>query len=375
MGKRLLAAGLVLLAAVGCGKAHAFDAGAGAPPPAEVVADVDVSLFRVEHPEQFPLSKATARVAAPELVTTGVVAVDVTRSVPVVSLASGRVLAIYARVGDTVRKGQVLLRLRSDDVTGGIADYRKAVSDETLSRAQLERAQDLYKHGAISTSDLQLAENQATKAKVDLESKAEHLRLLGKSPNTASRNGMVDLAAPVSGVITDQQVTAASGLQALGSTAFTISDLSRVWIVCDVYENDLPGVHVGDGAEIRLNAYPGEVLRGTIGNIGSILDPNLRTAKVRIEVQNPGILRVGMFATTTFLGQTKEMHTTVPASAVVHLHDRSWVYLPAPRNKFRRVEVVAGRALEGNLQEIKSGLEPGQELVADALVLDHALEQ
>jgi len=132
---------------------------------------------------------------------------------------------------------------------------------------------------------------------------------------------------------------------------------------------------IGDGAEIRLNAYPGEVLRGTIGNIGSILDPNLRTAKVRIEVQNPGILRVGMFATATFLGQTKEMHTTVPASAVVHLHDRSWVYLPAPKNKFRRVEVVAGRALEGNLQEIKSGLEPGQELVANALVLDHALEQ
>ena len=373
MENRLLAAGLLLLAAAGCGKAHAFDAGAGAPPPAEVVPDVDVSLFRVEHPEQFPLSKATAREAAPELVATGVVAVDVTRNVPVVSLASGRVMAIYARIGDTVRKGQVLLRLRSDDITGAIADYRKAVSDEALSRSQLERAQDLYKHGAISMSDLQLADNQATKAKVDLESKADHLRLHGKSPD--SRNGIVDLAAPVSGVITDQQVTAASGLQALGSTAFTVSDLSQVWIVCDVYENDLRGVHVGDGAEIRLNAYPGEVLRGTIGNIGSILDPNLRTAKVRIEVQNPGILRVGMFAPATFLGQTKEMHTTVPASAVVHLHDRSWVYLPAPKNKFRRVEVVAGRALEGNLQEIKSGLEPGQELVANALVLDHALEQ
>src|SRR6266850_3135779 len=242
MENSLLAAGLVLLTALGCRNAHAIDAVAGAPPPAEVVRDVDVNLFSVEHPEQFPLSKATARVAAPELVTTGVVAVDVTRNVPVVSLASGRVVAIYARMGDSVRKGQVLLRLRSDDISGALADHRKAVSDEILSRAQLERAQDLFKHGAISMSDLQLAENQETKAKVDLESKAEHLRLLGKSPG--SQTGIVDLTAPVSGVITDQQVTAASGLQALGATAFTISDLSRVWIICDVYENDLPGVRV-----------------------------------------------------------------------------------------------------------------------------------
>jgi cobalt-zinc-cadmium efflux system membrane fusion protein len=132
---------------------------------------------------------------------------------------------------------------------------------------------------------------------------------------------------------------------------------------------------VGDAAEIRLNAYPGEVLRGNIANIGAILDPNLRTAKVRVEVQNPGVLRLGMFATATFQGQTKETRTVVPASAVLHLHDRDWVYVPAPKNRFRRVEVVAGRTLEDKLQEIKTGLAPGQDLVADALVLDHAVEQ
>ena len=374
MKSGLAGTGLVLLVAgVGCARAHASDVGAGAPPPTEVIRDVDISLFSVEHPEQFPLSRAVERIAAPELTATGVVAADVTRNVPVVSLASGRVVGLYARVGDTVKKGQLLLRLRSDDVSGGIADYRKAVTDEVLARAQLARARDLYEHGAISTNDLQLAENAEAKAKVDVESKEEHLRLLGKNP--ARANGLVDITAPVSGVITDQQVTNASALQALGSTAFTISDLSQVWILCDVYENDLANVRVGDAAEIRLNAYPGEVLRGNIENIGAMLDPNLRTAKVRVEVRNPGPLRLGMFVTATFQGQTKESRTVVPASAVLHLHDRDWVYVPAPNNKFRRVEVVAGRTLQDKLQEIKSGLEPGQELIADALVLDHAFEQ
>jgi len=372
MEMRLTGAFVALLVA-GCAKAHA-NAGAGAPPPAEVVPDVDLSLFSVEHPEQFPLSKAAERLAAPELTATGVVAVDVTRNVPVVSLASGRVVAIYARMGDTVKKGQVLLRLRSDDISGGIADYRKAVTDEVLARAQLERARDLYDHGAISANDLEIAQNAQTKAKVDVESKEEHLRLLGTRPGRTS--GMVDIAAPVSGVITDQQVTNASGLQGLGSTAFTISDLSRVWIICDVYENDLANVRVGDAAEIRLNAFPKEVLRGNIANIGAILDPNLRTAKVRIEVHNPeGMLRLGMFVTATFQGQTQETRTVVPASAVLHMHDRDWVYVPATKDKFRRVEVVAGRSLPENLQEIKSGLAPGQHLVADALILDRALEQ
>ena len=117
-------------------------------------------------------------------------------------------------------------------------------------------------------------------------------------------------------------------------------DLSSVWIVCDAYENDLPSVHLGDAAEIRLNAYPDLVLRGRVSNIGLMLDPNLRTAKVRIEVQNPGIMRIGMFVQATFRGQHKEVHTAVPAAAIVHIHDRDFVYLPAPDSKFRRVEVV-----------------------------------
>jgi len=362
-----------LLLLAGCGKAPDGKSAAGAPPPAIVVPDFDVSLFRVEHPEQFPLAEASSRTAAPELVVTGMVSPDVNRNVPVISMVSGRVVAVHARLGDTVEAGQLLLSVRSDDLLNGFSDYQKAVADEALTRAQLERARDLYAHGAISMNDLQVSQNADDKAKVDVETRAQHLRLLGKDPGQP--NGVVDITAPVSGVITDQQVTSAAGLQALGSAAFTISDLSRVWVVCDVYENDLRSVHVGDSAKIRLNAYPDRAFTGEVSNIGAILDPNLRTAKVRVEVPNPGVMHLGMFATATFRSQSVESRAVVPASAILHLHDRDWVYVPAADQSLRRVEVVAGNLLADNLQEIKSGIKPGQKLVKDALVLEHAINQ
>jgi cobalt-zinc-cadmium efflux system membrane fusion protein len=144
-----------------------------------------------------------------------------------------------------------------------------------------------------------------------------------------------------------------------------------------VYENDLAHVRLGDTAEIILNAYPGRPFQGRVSNIGMILDPSIRTGKVRLEVQNPGHMRLGMFAKATFRGQTQEMHTVVPASAVLHMHDRDFVFVPAPDKKFRRLEVVSGDLLHDNtnLQEIKSGLQPGQQVVTNALVLDHVLAQ
>ena len=363
---------LALLLLGGCSSAHG-DPAAEAPPPATVIPDVDVSLFSVDHPEHFPIVTATERITTSKLVVTGTVMPDIARNVPVLSLATGRVVAIHARLGDTVQKGQLLLSIRSDDVASGFSDYRKAVVDEVLARAQLERASDLYGHGAIAMNDLQVAQDTEDKAKVDLETTEEHLRLLGNDPQKPK--GVVDIYAPVPGVITDQQVTNAAGVQALGSNPFTISDLSYVWVVCDVYENDLPNVHLGDTAEVTLNAYPDKIITGQISNIGAILDPNIRSAKVRIEVRNPGMLRMGMFATATFHGQKKETHTEVPASAILHIHDRDWVYVPTPDRKFRRLEVVGGDALPNHMQEIKSGLTPGQQVVANPLVLEHAIEQ
>lgn len=364
---------ICLAAAVaGCGDSKG-DPKAEAPPPAKVEHEQDVNVISVDHPEQFPLATAEEYRSASQLQATGVVSPDVSRNVPVISMATGRVVEIKARLGDTVQKGQVLLRVQSADMSSAISDYRKATADEKLARAQYDRAKDLYEKGAVSLNDFQTAEDAENKAKVDLENTAERLRVLGGDVNNPAP--IVDIRAPVSGVITDQQVTAAAGVAGLGSpNPFTISDLSHVWILCDVFENDLPSVHIGETAEIRLNAYPDKVFTGRIGNVSPVLDPTLRSAKVRIEVANSGLMRVGMFVTAIFHGQKKETHSAVPAAAILHLHDRNWVYLPEGGGKFRRVEVNPGSMLPGNMQEILSGIKPGEKVVRNALVFQSTVE-
>jgi cobalt-zinc-cadmium efflux system membrane fusion protein len=142
-----------------------------------------------------------------------------------------------------------------------------------------------------------------------------------------------------------------------------------------VYENDLANVHMGETAGIRLNAYPDRTFTGVISNIGPILDPNIRTAKVRLEVRNPGLMRPGMFATATFHGQKSEHFAAVPATAILHLHDRDWVYIPAGEKKFRRVEVRGGDMLPGEMQIVLSGISVGQQVVTNALEFQNRVEQ
>jgi len=305
----------------GC-KSDKVNADSEAPPPAKVVSGLDASFFAVEHPELYPVVTATEYQAPSQLSVTGTVFPDISRTVPVISLASGRIVDIRARLGDTVKKGQVLLRVRSDDISGGFDAYRKAVSDELLARKQLDRAKLLFEHGAIAQGDLEVAQDNEDDAKTTLDTATEHLHLLGSDPDNPK--GLVDIVAPVSGVITDQEVANGAAVQAYSTpNPFTISDLTAVWIVCDVYENDMANVRVGQPAEIKLNAYPDKVLKGRISNIGSILDPNIRTTKVRIELANPGgMMRPGMYGTATLFGKEKRAYTAVPASAIVHLHDR-----------------------------------------------------
>ena len=376
-GLRAAATVALLLAAtlleLSC-KQAASDPQAEAPPPLKVQKVEDRNVFEVEHPELFPLTKAAPHTATSELQVTGAVNPDVSRNVPVISLASGRVTEIHARLGDTVTKGQLLLRVQSADISGAYNDYQQAIADEGLARKQMDRSKRLYDRGAIALKDLEVAEATETKATVTIKTTLEHLRVLGVDPDHPSP--IVEITAPVSGVITDQQVTNASGVQALGSqNPLTISDLSHVWIVCDVFENDLGAVRLGETADIRLNAYPNRVLRGTISNIGPVLDPNIRTAKVRIEVENPGLMRLGMFVTATFHGPQKETRAAVPAVAILHLHDRDWVYEPVQGKQFRRVEVVGGDMLPQGMQEIISGISPGQTLVTNALEFQNSVQR
>jgi len=362
--------------AAACTARGSTEGQSGAPPPAVVEHEEDGSAIRVDHPDRVALSTAEAREATSELSVTGVVSPDVSRAVPVVSLASGRVVDLRVRLGDRVQKGQLLLRIQSADVAAAFSDYRKAVADRALAERQLERATTLFERGAIAKKDEEVAQDTAAKARVDVENATERLRVLGVD---ASRppTPIVDVFAPASGVITEQNVTNAAGVKSLDNSPnlFTISDLSRVWIVCDVYENDLRAVQVGDTADIRLAAFPDRPLTGRISNIGAILDPAIRTAKVRLEVANPGLLRIGMFVTATFHGSATETHAVVPAAAVLHLHDRDWVYVPIANGRFERREVVGGQMLAGGLQELRSGLRPGERVVANALVFQNSVEQ
>ncbi len=371
----LMVANCAFLAAVlaGCNEGKA-DPKAEAPPPATVVPDMNSNNFKVDHPELFPLATAVAYKAAPALNVTGVVQPDISRAVPVISLASGRAVEVKARLGDTVRKGQLLMRVQSNDVAGAYQTYLKAVNDERLAKVQLDRAQILYNKGAVAKSALEIAQTAEQDAAEDLRAATEQLRVLGVNKDHPS--AIVDIVAPISGVITDQQVTNAAGVTALsGTNPFTISDLSSVWIICDVYENDLDAVRVGEFADIHLSAYPDKAFKGRIDNILPVLDPNLRTAKVRLEVPNPGSMRIGMFVTATFYGKQAETYASVPADAILHLHDRDWVYAPLGAGHFKRQEVVSGNMLPGNMQAVVSGLKPGDQVVSNALALQNTVEQ
>jgi cobalt-zinc-cadmium efflux system membrane fusion protein len=344
------------------------------PAPTTVESDLDANNFKVDHPEQFPLATAGERIAAPELNVTGVVSPDVSKQVPVPSLATGRIVEIDARLGDAVTKGQLLFKVRSADIANAFSNYRQAVKNEELTKIQLNRANTLFEHGAIPKSGQEVAQNAEDDNLVVLETAKEQIGLLGADPDHPT--GIVQAFAPVSGTITDQEITDQSAVQAYTApNPFTISDLSHVWIICDVWENNMAQVHIGEYADIHLVAYPDRVLKGRISNILPIIDPTIRTAKVRLEVENPGLMRIGMFVTATFHGETMEKRATVPASAILHLHDRQWVYTPLGNGRFRREEVTAGNMLPGNMQEVVRGIKPGDQVISNALVFQNTVEQ
>jgi len=356
----------------------AKDQGDSAPPPTQVIPVNDMNLITIDKNDvaKFPLVAAGQVETASELTATGTVFPDISREVPVISLANGRVVDIKTRLDDNVKKGQLLFRVQSADVSTAFNAYLKAVNDEQLANKAYLRAEDLLQHGAIAQAMVEQTEDAEKDAKADLAAAEQLLSVLGVDKDHPST--IVDVFAPISGVIIGQNVTnaAAAGVTLSGSaTAFTIADLSTVWILADVYENDIPKIKLGQESRFILNAYPDHPLIGHISDIGPVLDPSLRTAKVRIEVANPGILKLGMFGTATFTSLRKETHAAVPADAVLHLHDRDWVYLPAGGSQFKRTEVHAGKMLDGDRQEILSGIQPGQQVVTKALLLETAGNQ
>jgi cobalt-zinc-cadmium efflux system membrane fusion protein len=357
---------------MGCHHQTSADAGATATGEVKVEEIHGDGAVQVDHPEQFLLATVQSRPTVDEVHVTGAVTPDINRSVPVLSLAGGRAVEIRAKLGDEVTKGQVLLVISSPDVSQAFSEYQKAAADETFAHQQLTRERDLFAHGASARQDLDAAENAERKAQVDVRTAQQHISILGADLNNPSP--LISIRAPISGSIVEQNVTSGTGVRSMDNSPnlFTIADLSAVWVLCDVYENDLSRVRLGDPAEVRLNAFPDRVFNGRVGNISTVLDPAMRTAKVRLELANPGgLMRTGMFATATFRSRTEHMQPTVPSSAIMRLHDKDWVFVPLGGKRFRRVEVQTGPASDG-YQVIKSGLVEGGKVVANALQFSSA---
>jgi cobalt-zinc-cadmium efflux system membrane fusion protein len=294
----------------------------------------------------------------------------------VVSLGGGRVVDIKAKLGDNVKKGQTLLLINSPDLSGAFSDYQKAKADEELARKQLSRGELLYSKGAISQADFETAKDTEQKAQTDLHAAIQHVHVLGGDINNPTT--LLPLRSPISGVIVDQQVTGGTGVRSLDNQGalFTIADLSTVWVLCDVYQDMLPRVHLGDIAQVVLNGFPEDKYPAKVINISAVLDPNTRAAKVRLELPNPkGIMRSGMFVTATFRAAKLVERVVVPSSAVVHLHDKDWVYVPLGATQFRRVPVELGPEDKDGYQQVISGLKPGDRVVTNALQFSSAAEE
>ena len=366
-----------LIAAVllisGCSREEKVDA---ATMPVKVEPPADPNTYTVDKPDQFPLVEAVTRTTHEDTPAPGAVAPDVNRTVAVNSLSGGRVIDLRARLGDDVKKGQLLLRISSSDLASAFSDYEKAIADEILSRRALNRTKELYEHGAAPQKDVEAAEDAEQKAQVDLRTTAERIRILGGDIN--NRSSILDVYAPVSGTIVEQNVAPAAGIKSLDNAPnlFTIADLSSVWVLCDVYENNLSQVHLGDFANIRFNAYPDRVFRGRISNIGRMLDPNTRTAKVRLELANSGgLLRPGMFASVEFVSQKSVQRVVIPTSAILRLHDKDWVFRPDGPSQFRRQEIQGGETTPDGNQFVIAGLSPGDQVVKNALEMSSTVEK
>jgi len=362
---------------LGCGSKEEANAQTDTTTQSSEVEDIsDNTVIKITHTTNFPTIKAQTQAVYEELALNGSIIPDVSRTVAVNALAGGRIAEIHARLGDTVKKGQLLLKIHSPDLANAVAALKQAKADELLAKRYYDRNKFLYERGAVvAQKDLEAAEDVLTDAQATTENAITQVQLLNADPQHPS--AFVELRAPISGVIVEQNIALGSAAKSLDATPnlFTIADLSQVWLVCDVYENFLAQVNVGDSARIRVNAYPDQQLQGKVVNIFSLLDPATRTAKARIELDNAqGLLKPGMFATAVFVSQTKASRVVAPAAAIFRLHDRDWVFFPLGGNKYRRAEVQTGATNPDGSLQIASGLQAGDEIVANALQLSAAAQ-
>lgn len=300
---------------------------------------------------------------------TGAVAYNAFQTTPVITQVGGPVSRILVVPGEHVRQGQSMLEVSSPDYSQLLDSYLKAKDSFRVADKNYARAQDLYQHHAIAERDLLQAESDRNQAQADLNAAEQGLRILGiKNPDTlanAPSSAQIPLLAPISGEVVERLVSPGQVLQAGQTQAFTISDLSTVWVLADVYQADLAYVHQGDPVVVQTDAYP-QTFRGRISYISPALDPNTRTLQARIVVENPGEkLKKDMYVTATVTAGTMQNAIAVPDAAILRDDENQpFVYIATGPNQFGRRQVEIGQS-EGGKTQVTGGLSPGDKVVGN----------
>jgi membrane fusion protein, heavy metal efflux system len=298
----------------------------------------------------------------------GSVAYNAFQTTPVITQVSGPVTQVLVYPGQTVRAGQPMLYVSSPDFAQLRSTYLKAHDAYTLAQTNLQRDQDLYAHHAVAQMDLLQAQSARNQAMADLQASEQALQVIGIHDPSRLADGpassRIPLLAPIAGEVVERMVQPGQVIQAGSTQAFTISNMSTVWVLASVYQNDLSHIHMGDQATVETDAFPAK-FHGRISYIAPALDPDTRTLKVRIVTNNPhGILKKDMYVTALVQsGVTKAL--TVPDDAVLRDDvNEPFVYVLSGTNQFSRQLVTLGQSDNGQTQ-ILSGLKAGDKVAGN----------
>lgn len=301
---------------------------------------------------------------------TGAVAYNAFRTTPVITQVGGPVSRVLATPGQYVKQGQPMLEVSSPDYAQLLDGYLKAADSYRLADKLYTRAQDLYAHHAIALQDLEQAESNRTQAKADLDAAEQGMRILGiKNPADLAKapsSAQIPVLAPIGGEVVDRMVSPGQVVQAGQTQAFTISDLSTVWILANVYQGDLQYVHSGDDVIVQTDAYPGATFHGKISYVSPALDPNTRTLQARIVVDNPGEkLKRDMYCTVAVTAGVLKNALAVPNAAILRDDDNQpFVYVLTGDNQFSRRDVETGEAQDGETR-IANGISAGDKVAGN----------
>jgi len=353
---RSVTAGVVLMLGLGACSGGAESAGenTAAPPPNVVVLDsAALAAAEVE-------MDSVRVVASTTLEATGTLSYDGNAVALIGPKADGRVVRVVHDLGDRVSPGAPLAILESQEVGDVQAEVGRARAEADLARQNYEREQRLYQQKVSSQKEMLEARAAWESAVADLEAAEAKLRTLGAVGTDATGFAV---KSPLAGTVVERN--AVTG-QIVGpeDQLFTVADLSRLWLIIDVYEKDLSKVAAGQDVAIRIQAFPDTEFRGRIAYVGQVVDPESHTVKARVIVDNPGRLRPGMFARAEIVLPEPTGTLAVPRQAVQELRGDTVVFVPDGPGRFRAVPIRTGGKVGDSFVVVLAGVEAGQRLVA-----------